>query len=193
MSQAARSASTVTAVIEAAREQFATKGFQATSIDDIASRARVAKGAIYHHFTSKEEIFERVFVRLLSEVAGAVVKSGRPGSNLLDLMAFGTRVYLEKTTAPSMRRILLIDGPAVLGWSKWRELDLKQFGEMTRLSLREILGERISEQELEAALQLLSGAITEAAQIAATARNRKKTIDDLVSAFRRLINGLRAN
>ena len=190
MSQAERSASTVSAILDAARKLFATKGFDKTSIDDIGAQAGAAKGAVYHHFDSKEEIFERVFDRALADVATAVAKSAT-GADPLEGMVNGTRVYLEQVTAPSVRRILLIDGPSILGWAKWREIDLRQFGEMTRAPLRQILGTRTTDHELEAVLQLLTGAITEASQIAASARARKGRIEDLVGGLRILLSGLR--
>jgi AcrR family transcriptional regulator len=189
VSQAERSAATVAAILDAARALFATKGFGETSIDDIGARARTAKGAVYHHFHSKEEIFERVFGRALADVAEAVARSAT-GTDPLESMVAGTRVYLEQVTAPSVRRILLIDGPAILGWAKWREIDLRQFGEMTRAPLRQILGAQITERELEAVLHLLTGAITEASQIAASAHARRRRIDDLVGGLRILLSGL---
>jgi AcrR family transcriptional regulator len=122
--QAQRTEATTRAIEGAARKLFATRGFAATSIDDIAARAGVAKGAVYHHFASKEAIFARVLESLQAELASAEVPAAsRRITDPLDAIADAVLRWLVAASEPERKRILLVDGPAVLGWQRWREID----------------------------------------------------------------------
>ena len=193
VSQAQRRAGTVAAIHAAARELFAKRGFAATTIDDIASRAGVAKGAVYHHFGSKEEIFERILDGLFLEIAAMLRAAAESGSDVFESMVKGTEIYLERVTAPEVKRIILVDGPAVLGWNKWREIDQRHFGRMLKAPLAHLLGTRMGAADVEAQFHLLSGAIMEAALISATSRNPKKKAQELSSGLRLLLSGLLAD
>jgi AcrR family transcriptional regulator len=190
MTQAERSAATVTAILASARRLFAREGFDHTSIDRIADEAGIAKGAVYHHFRSKNELFERVFNELLADIARSI-QTRASGRDAAELMLEGTRLYLEAVSSSSARRILLIDGPSVLGWQKWREIDLHHFGQSSRFLLRGLFEGRASEPEIEALFHLITGAVTEAALLCASARNRTETLHNLMAALRRLLTAIR--
>src|SRR5215472_9317423 len=174
VTQAQRREATRSSVLGAARKEFAARGFAATTIDDIAKRAGVAKGAVYHHFGAKEEIFERVLDAIFVEIAAQLRAAATPGSGLVESMVKGTEIYLECVTAPGVNRIVLVDGPAVLGWNKWREIDQRHFGRMLKAPLAQMLGARLGAANVEAQFHLLTGAITEAALISAAAKSPKK-------------------
>jgi AcrR family transcriptional regulator len=193
VSQAERRAGTVAAIHIAARELFAKRGFTATTIDDIAKRAGVAKGAVYHHFGSKDEIFERVLEGIFLEIAARLRAAAGDGRGLFEVMVKGTEIYLERVTAPEVKRIVLVDGPAVLGWNKWREIDQRHFGRMLRAPLAQMLGGKMEAADIEAQFHLLSGAIMEAALIAATSKSPRKKVRELSSGLRRLLAGLVAD
>ncbi len=103
------------ALITSARGLFADQGFQATSIDDIARAARVTKGAIYHHFTNKEDLFRCVYLELEAEVEHASATAASLGNSPIDGILRGTDAYLDAAMAADVQRITLIDAPAVLG------------------------------------------------------------------------------
>jgi len=189
VSQAERRAATIAAILAAAQRQFATKGFEATTIDDIAARAGVAKGAVYHHFNAKEQIFERVLESVLAGMAKEVSAAAASGKTIIDSMVIGTQKYLECATAPGTRRVLLVDGPVVLGWNKWRELDQRHFGRLTGPALT-ALKPGMSSSDVEALMHLLTGAITEAALVCATAREPRKKARELAAGLRLLLAGL---
>jgi len=189
VSQAERRAATVAAILAAAQRQFATKGFEATTIDDIAARAGVAKGAVYHHFDAKEQIFERVLESVLAGMAKEVSAAAAAGKTIIDSMVIGTQKYLECATARGTRRLLLVDGPVVLGWNKWRELDQRHFGRLTGPALA-ALKPGMSSSDVEALIHLLTGAITEAALVCATAREPRKKARELAAGLRLLLGGL---
>jgi AcrR family transcriptional regulator len=191
VSQAERRAATIRGIEDAARKLFATRGFADTTIDDIAARAGVAKGAVYHHFSSKEEIFTRVLESIQAELASAQIPapSAKP-RDPLDMMAAGVLRYLHAICEPDVKRILLIDGPAVVGWQKWREIDARYFGALTRAGLANALGPSVSPREIEPLAHLLMGAIMEAALVCATAEHPRKVAKDLSAGIRALLSGL---
>jgi AcrR family transcriptional regulator len=193
VSQAERRAGTVAAIHASARELFATRGFAATTIDDIAKGAGVAKGAVYHHFGSKEEIFERVLDGIFLEIAARLRAVAGASRGLFEVMVKGTEIYLERVTAPEVKRIILVDGPAVLGWNKWREIDQRHFGRMLKAPLAQMLGDKLNAADIEAQFHLLSGAIMEAALISATSKDSRKMARKLSSGLRRLLAGLLEN
>jgi AcrR family transcriptional regulator len=189
--QAERSDATIRAVEAAARKLFASRGFAATSIDDIAARAGVAKGAVYHHFESKEKIFARVLDSLQAELASLPVPAAaRKRTDPLDVIADAVLRYLLAASEPDVRRILLIDGPAVIGWQRWREIDAKYFGAGARAGVAALLGKGASAREVDATAHLLLGSVMEAALVCATAEDPRKTARQYAAALRRMLAGL---
>jgi len=187
-----RSAATIADILAAARKLFATTGFEATSIDGIAAKAGVAKGAVYHHFDSKEEIFTRVLEDVQAEIAASPVPAAtRAMSDPLDMIAAETLRYLLAATEPSRKRILLIDGPAVIGWRKWREIDDRFFGAGAKAAITHVLGAGAPPREIDAVTHLVMGAVMEACLVCATAADTKKAARELSAGLRKMLEGLR--
>jgi len=186
-SQAQRRATTIAAITRAAGELFAAHGFAATSIDDIARRAGVAKGAVYHHFESKEQIFARVFEQMTAALAAEVAATAAAGKSILDSFELGTLKYLTSISGDKCRQVLLIDGPAVLGWGKWREIDARHFGGTMQGPAKTTLRGRASLREIAAIRHLLAGAVAEAALVCATSDHRLRDARDLTSALRKML------
>lgn len=186
-SQAQRRTATIAAITRAAGELFTARGFAATSIDDIASRAGVAKGAVYHHFESKEQIFARVFEQVTAALAAEVGATAAAGKSILDSFELGTLKYLTSISGEKCRQVLLIDGPAVLGWGKWREIDARYFGGTMQGPAKTTLRGRASLREIAAMRHLLAGAVAEAALVCATSDHRLRDARDLTSALRKML------
>jgi AcrR family transcriptional regulator len=190
--QAERKETTTRAVEAAARKLFGTRGFAGTSIDDVAARAGVAKGAVYHHFASKEALFERVLDSIQGELAALPVPpASRKLSDPLDVVADAVLRYLLAASKPEVKRILLVDGPTVIGWQRWREIDDRYFGAMTRAAMAMVLGAGATPREIDAVAHLVLGAVMEAALLCASADDARKTARECASALRRLLEGLR--
>jgi len=185
--QAERRAATIRAILDAARRLFVAHGFANTSIDAIAEQAGVAKGAVYHHFDSKEQIFHRVFEEMTGDLASRIPPAARAGKDLLDRIARGTLKYLATISSDEFRQVLLIDGPAVLGWQKWREIDQRYFGATMQGPIDPAVRARVSDREIEALGHLIAGAMTEAALVCATSENRQRTARDLSAALVRML------
>lgn len=186
-SQAQRRAATIAAILSAAGHLFTAHGFNATSIDDIARRAGVAKGAVYHHFESKEQIFARVFEQMTAALATEVVSAAAAGTSILDRFERGTLRYLTSIAGDKFRQVLLVDGPAVLGWEKWREIDARYFGGVMQAPMDRKRQGRLSSRELEAIGHLIAGAISEAALVCATSAHRARAARDFTSALLKML------
>ncbi|WP_213947200.1 TetR/AcrR family transcriptional regulator [Luteibacter sp. dw_328] len=192
--QIERSETTRAAIIEAATRLFGEQGFGETSVDQIAAAAHVAKGAVYHHFASKEAIFERVLDAISASVAREVAMAGRRASDALDGIAQGTRAYFRLCSKGPTRRIVLGDGPVVLGWQRWREIDAQHFGAMLPAAVQAAVSQGlIANQPVEPLARLLLGAVTEAAMVCATSPSPSQSMRQYSDALERLLSGLRLN
>jgi AcrR family transcriptional regulator len=189
--QSERREATIAAILKASRKLFSTRGFDATSIDDIAASAGVAKGAVYHHFESKEEIFTQVLDNVQAELAASPPPSLLKISDPLDQIATAVMEYLIAANAPGIRQILLIDGPAVIGWQKWREIDDRYFGAGTKAAVERIFAQSTPPARIEAVTHLLMGAVMEACLVCAKSQNVKKSARELSSALRVMLEGVR--
>lgn len=191
-SQAERRAATTAAILASARTLFSERGFEATSIDDIALAAGVAKGAVYHHYPSKEAIFLEVLDAVHKAVAAVEPPAGVIAiTDPVELVGAAVLHYLTVVSEPATRRILLIDGPVVIGWARWREIDDRYFGAGAKMATRALLGPDASDAEVDAATHLSMGAVMEAALVCATADDPDAKARELVDALKRMLSGLR--
>jgi AcrR family transcriptional regulator len=190
--QADRRAATQAAILKAARKLFGDDGFDATTMDDIASAARVAKGAVYHHFKTKEDVFEAVFEAVSHDLVAEIDAVARAEKDALVAMAAGTQHYLAACAKGQTGQIILRDGPAVLGWERWREIDAKHFGGKIPRGLEAAMARGlIARQAVEPLARLLLGAMTEAAVACAGANDIKKAGAEYSRAFKFLLEAMR--
>ncbi|WP_309644348.1 TetR/AcrR family transcriptional regulator [Phenylobacterium sp.] len=186
--QAERRIATRGAILSAAADLFGAHGFAATSVDQIAAAAGVAKGAIYHHFPTKESVFEAVFEDAAELLARDVMAASRGARDVLTSIGLGTAAYFEACSQGPNGRIILGDGPKVLGWERWREIDSRYFGAMIPRALAAAMDQGIiARQPVEPLGRLLLGAVTEAA----VAGGHGGDSLAYVAALRTLLEGLR--
>jgi len=190
--QLERRTETRAALIKAAKRLFGDRGFQATTMDDIAAAAEVAKGAVYHHFKTKESLFAAVFDQASRELVIEVDRVSRAEKDALAAMAAGTQAYFSTCAKGAMEQIILRDGPAVLGWERWRAIDAEHFGGKFPRTLAAAMDTGlIARQPVEPLARLLLGAVTEAAVACAASADIRKTGADYARAFRSLLDALR--
>lgn len=191
-SQAERRAATTAAILASARALFAERGFEAASIGDIALAAGVAKGAVYHHYPTKEAIFLEVLDAVHRDVAAAEPPADLIGvTDPVELIGAAVLHYLTTVSEPATRRILLIDGPVVIGWARWREIDDRYFGAGAKVAVRALLGPGASDAEVDAATHLVMGAVMECALVCAKADDPLESARRLVDELKRMLAGLR--
>jgi AcrR family transcriptional regulator len=177
------------ALIRESRALFADLGYGAVGLAQIVAAAGVTKGALYHHFDSKADIFRAVLSEVQFEVAAAVAASASPiaWTRLVD----GCHAFLVASTAPDVQRIMLIDGPAVLGWADWRALDEAASARHLVEALTTLVLEgTLPEQPVEPLAHLLSGAMNEAALWIA-ASSDPSALSQALAALSRLLDGLK--
>ncbi|MDN3274144.1 helix-turn-helix domain-containing protein [Frankia sp. RB7] len=190
--QAERRAATIEAILTAARRLFGTQGFAATTMDGIAEGAGIAKGAVYHHFKTKEAIFEVVFDLVSRDLVVEIDSAARAEKDVLAAMVAGTQHYFAATAKGSTGQIILRDGPAVLGWERWREIDAKHFGgKMPRALSVAMEAGLIAKQPVEPLARLLLGAVTEAAVACAGRADIARAGAEYARAFKSLVEALR--
>jgi AcrR family transcriptional regulator len=110
-------------IVEVAQQLFTDNGFAATSIDHIAKSADVTEGAIFHYFKDKKRLYREIVEALQRNYDNAVRMEAAKGSSALDAILRGCRASIALACEPSFARLVMLDGPAVLGESEWRELD----------------------------------------------------------------------
>jgi AcrR family transcriptional regulator len=121
--QSERSAATRRALLDAARALFGQGGYAATGREEIVARAGVTRGALYHHFADKEGLFRAVFEELEQEIGQRILVAAAAGSDPFEELRLGSQAFLDSALDPAVRRIVLLDAPAVLGWEAWRQVD----------------------------------------------------------------------
>jgi AcrR family transcriptional regulator len=190
--QAERRAATTEAIMKAGRRLFGERGFAATTIDDIANSAQVAKGAVYHHFATKEAVFEAVFDSVSRDLVDDIERTTRSEPDVLAAMVAGTQHYFAACAKGPTCQIILRDGPAVLGWKRWREIDAEHFGgKFPRALAAAMDAGLIARQPIEPLSRLLLGAVTEAAVACAGRPDVLKAGGEYSRAFKSLLEALR--
>src|SRR5436190_15567107 len=111
------------ALIDAALELFTKRGYADVGTEEIVARAKVTRGALYHHFEDKRDLFRAVFERVEEDLMARIGQSMEAVDDPWQLMLDGVAAFLDACEEPAVKRISLTDAPAVLGWSEWREID----------------------------------------------------------------------
>ncbi|AUH32036.1 TetR/AcrR family transcriptional regulator [Paracoccus tegillarcae] len=185
-SNADRREGTRRALLGAARELFGAAGYAATATPDLVKRAAVTRGALYHHFANKEAIFEAVIEAEAAQIAAEVaVESSDGGTPLANLQA-GAKVYFEVMRRPGRVRLMLLDGPAVLGPETMRQIDLRTGGLELRRGIAEALGPRAKDNDAVAMADLLS-AMFERAVLAADGGADSKSYEQAITRLLELL------
>jgi AcrR family transcriptional regulator len=189
------------AVIAAATARFATDGYAATTMDAIAEDAQVAKGGLYHHFASKAELFEAVFIEIETSLLSKVEAAGEeiwdePGGSHdpLDLLTAGLDIFLAACAEPAFRQIALQDAPAVLGPARYRaiEEDFYLAGLREGLALLSLTG-RYAVPPGDLPARMILAALGEAGQAVADADDPEAERQRARYVILRLIEGFRVH
>jgi AcrR family transcriptional regulator len=191
--QAERTEATRTALIAAARPLFAQRGYAGVGTEEIARAAGVTRGALYHHFDGKRELFEAVYERIEIELAERIA-SGALGANAsspLAAMRAGTEMFLLASTEPETQQIVLLDGPSVLGWDRWREIATEHgLGLIEATLAAAVEAGEIDSQPVRPLAHVLMGALDEAAMLVARADDAERMRAEVGRTLEALLKGL---
>jgi AcrR family transcriptional regulator len=180
-------------LIAAGRGLFGERGYEGASVAAILAAAGVARGALYHHFATKEELFDAVLERLVAEMAQAVNEAARGADDSVGSLRAGCAAWLEMALDPPLQRIGLIDAPAVVGWTRWRELDERYSLGALRANLRQIADEgRLPADQVDLFAHMVIASVTEAALMIARSDDPQAALDSARAAVDALLDGLLA-
>lgn len=157
-----RTESTQLALLEAARALFVSKGYGDTSTPEIALAADITRGALYHHFADKRDLFRQVLAREAMAVAADIEAATPERLSPREALLQGSEAYLDAMTVPGRTRLLLVDGPAVLGMAEIMAIDDANAAHSLRQGLTRA-GMGRGEVSADALSQLLSAAFDRAA------------------------------
>jgi AcrR family transcriptional regulator len=193
--RAAQAEATRAALVAAARRLFVEKGYHHTGTEEVVAEAAVGtRGALYHHFADKQALFEAVFITVEEDLVMDAAKNlADPADGALNQLRQGLIGFLDASLTPQVQRILLTDGPAVLGWSRWRELEsvygLGAIRAMLERAVEE--GDLAAGQPVAVLAHVLLAAAEEAAMFIANALDQHLARDESVQALNALLDGLR--
>ncbi|HTZ91861.1 MAG TPA: TetR/AcrR family transcriptional regulator [Streptosporangiaceae bacterium] len=183
-------AQTRAALVAAGRRLFGTRGFAATSVEDIAREARVTTGALYHHFPTKAAVFESVFEQVHADLGEASLQAAMQATDAIGLLTAGIGAFLDAVLDPEVQRIVITDAPAVLGLARFIELDERYAfaGTVAALEAANDSGAlRVPDPPTLA--RLLFGALTRAGLLIASSAEPKATRDAVAATLRAMISG----
>jgi AcrR family transcriptional regulator len=178
-------AQTRAALVEAGRSLFGRQGYAATSVEDLAREARVTSGALYHHFATKTALFETVFEQVHTELLARSADAAARAPDQIAALGVGFEAFLDGMLVPEVQRILVTDGPAVLGLARFTELD-------ERHVVAAIAAELGTADDPDTLARLLLGALTRGSMLIAAAADPRSARDAVVRSLRVLLAGLTA-
>ena len=165
MSNAEHTDATRAALVKVARKEFA-RGFAEVGTEDLAKAANLTRGALYHHYHGKLELFAAVVETLMQDMHHEMVQATHTTKDPWKALRRGIQVFLQRSERPEIRQILFVDGPAALGWVRWRGMDAKYgLGLLQRALEAAMEGGAIKRQPVKPLAHLLLGALTEAAMM----------------------------
>lgn len=187
------SARTIEGLIRLARREFSQHGYAGTTIDRIAEQAGLTKGAVYYHFGNKEGLFEAVLRKVQHDLRTRIEARADQDSHPLQALQAGCAVFLELATDDDLRQIVLVDGPSVLGWPKWRAIDA-EFGlgslkEGLR-ACREAGALGVEGVDLDMLAHWLSGALNESVFLIAESPNRAQALEQARKVLSVMVSAL---
>jgi AcrR family transcriptional regulator len=191
--QEERSESTRAALIGAGRELFAERGYAAVGTEEIVRRARVTRGALYHHFRDKRDLFRAVHEEAERGLVESIAEGIAGIEDPWEVLVAGLRRFLDACTDPALMRITLRDAPAVLGWEEWREIDAKYGLGIVVFGLENAMNAGVlRRQEVRPLAHLILGALGEAAMLIASADDPAVAREEVEGPVLALLEGLRA-
>jgi AcrR family transcriptional regulator len=181
------------ALVRAGLDLFAKRGYAEVGTEEIVARAKVTRGALYHHFRDKRDLFRAVHERVEEELIERIGDAMGMITDPWELMLTGTRSFLDACEEPAVKQIALVDAPAVLGWDEWRQIDERYGLGLTRGALGGAIEAGVLRPlPLEALSHLLLASLSEAALMIASAEDPASTRQEVEAALVELLEGLRA-
>ncbi|WP_428482852.1 TetR family transcriptional regulator [Pyruvatibacter mobilis] len=189
-----RTARTRASLLKAARAEFAAHGYADAATTAIVSRAGATRGALYHHFKDKLALFDAVVEAEDARLAQLIDDATEDMPDAFKSLRHGIGIYLDTATAPATRRILMLDGPSALGWTRWREIQSRHSLRTLRegLEAAQAQGALTPDLSVPVTASLFAAALDEAVHVIAESRNRRQARAQAVAAAEAMLDGLKA-
>jgi AcrR family transcriptional regulator len=182
------------ALVRVARDLFAERGYHAVALESVCTAAGVTRGALYHHFAGKEELFKAVCEELATEVSAHLVAVAAKQPDPAARLRAGCLAFVDACGDPAVRQILLSDAPSVLGWQMLREIDGRHGLGLLKSTLQAAADSgAIMPLPVDIVAHLLVAALTEAAMVTHTAGNPTRARQDARTAIQRILDGVAAS
>ncbi len=193
--QAERSAATRAALIAAATPLFGERGYSGVGTGELAEAAGVTRGALYHQFADKRELFAAVFEGveqvLIERIAARIAETG--SDDPLGALAEGAEVLIDAVLEPDFRQIAALDAPGVLGWEEWRQISERYGLGLIVAGITAAIEEgSIREQPVAPVAHLLLGALNEGAMYVAVADDPDRARRETLAALQNMLQSLRS-
>jgi AcrR family transcriptional regulator len=188
---AERSESTRGALVAAGRKLFGKHGYAAVSTEQIVKSAKVTRGALYHHFEDKKDLFRAVYEEVERDTVLLVAKKVEGQTDMWTFAIDGSKAFLDICLDPVFQRIVIVDAPAVLGTVEYREIADKYGGAMIEAILAELIAQnQIAQQPVKPLARMLVGALVEGGVMLANSENQKQTREEVGDVVEQLLRGL---
>jgi AcrR family transcriptional regulator len=192
VTKAEQSEATRRALVGAAERLFTERGYADTPTEAVVQAAGVTRGALYHHFRDKAALFQAVYEALEERVVDQVHARIKGVSDPLKVLQRGAEGFLDACLDPAVRRVVLLEGPSVLGWERWREIDQAYGLGLTTAALEAaVAAGAIQRAPIEPLAHVLFGGLVDAAMLIASAADPRAARRDVGRAVALVIRGLR--
>ncbi len=180
-------------LLAAGKKVFADVGYAAARTEEIVASAGLTRGALYHHYGDKQGLFRAVLEEIQVELAAEITRHARAaGDSVVERLRTGFQTYLDAALREDVRQILLVDGPAVLGWDVWQEIDLRYaFGTTLQALERAMALGAIKDAPLSELTHVMLGAVTQAGLEIGRSVNPQETRAQYGKVIDMLIDNLR--
>jgi AcrR family transcriptional regulator len=190
--KAEQSELTRSALVDAARSLFSERGYAGVSTEEIVQAAGVTRGALYHHFRDKLDLFTAVVERLEQEMLERIAATAVEVADPWEQQRTAVGSFLDGCLDPAVQRILLTDAPSVLGLAAWREIEARYGLALVRGGLQSLMDAGLIEpQPIEPLAHMLLGAMAEAGLLIAQADDAETARRDVGDSLDRILRGLR--
>lgn len=188
---AERAEETREALIAAARELFGERGYAAVGTEEVVRRARLTRGALYHHFQSKDDLFRAVYEAVERDLVQQIAATAASAEDPVAALRAGAHAFLDACEDPAVRRIALIDAPSVLGWEQWRDIGMKYGLGLVQSTLEAAIeAGSIERQPVRPLAHLILGSIDEAGMLVARADDAGQTKREVTAAIDSYLSAL---
>src|SRR3954451_23048027 len=188
-----RGEATRDALLAAARALIAEHGYAGVGTEEVVRRAGVTRGALYHYFRDKQDLFRAVFEQTEAEIMQTIIARVEGLTDPMEELAVGVRAFLDACGDPTLMRIGLRDAPGALGWEEWREIGNRHGLGLVTGALGWAMDEgQITRTDVRMLAHLLLAALAEASLLIASADDPRAAREEVERTLMSLLEGLRA-